>query len=45
MSSKGFSDEITVEDFPIRGHQIYLHIIRTRWLQEDTGKVVFRDWN
>jgi hypothetical protein len=45
LSSKGFFDEITVQDFPIRGHQVYLHITRRRWLNEDTKKVVFRDWN
>ena len=45
LSSKGFFDEITVQDFPIRGHQVYLHITRRRWINEDTGKVVFRDWN
>ena len=45
LSSKGFFDEITVQDFPIRGQQVYLHITRRRWLNEDTGKVVFRDWN
>ena len=45
LSSKGFFDEITVQDFPIRGHQVYLHITRKRWLNENTGQVVFRDWN
>ncbi len=45
LSLKGFFDEITVQDFPIRGHQVYLHITRRRWLNEDTGQVVFRDWN
>ena len=45
LLSKGFFPTITVQDFPIRGHQVYLHITRRRWLQEDTGKVVFRDWN
>ena len=45
LSSKGFFDEITVQDFPIRGHQVYLHITQRRWLNEDTKKVVFRDWN
>ena len=45
LSSNVFFDEITVQDFPIRGHQVYLHIIRRRWLNEDTGKVVYRDWN
>jgi hypothetical protein len=41
LSSKGFFDGITVQDFPIRGHQVYLHITRRRWLNEDTVKVVF----
>jgi hypothetical protein len=45
LSSKGFFDEITVQNFPIRGHQAYLHITRRRWLTEDTGQVVFRVWN
>jgi hypothetical protein len=45
LSSKGFFNEITVQDFPIRGHHVYLHITRRRWLNEDTGQVVFRDWN
>ena len=45
LSSKGFFDQVTVQDFPIRGHQVYLHITRRRWLNEDTGQVVFRDWN
>ena len=45
ISSKGFFPEITVQDFPIRGHRVFLHITRRRWLNEDTGKVVFRDWN
>ena len=30
LSSKGFFDQITVQDFPIRGHQVYLHITRRR---------------
>jgi hypothetical protein len=42
LSSKGFFDVIIVQDFTTRGHQVYLHIIRRRWLNEDTGKVVFR---
>ncbi|MBE0390351.1 transposase family protein [Flavobacterium sp. PL002] len=45
LSSKGFFDEITVQDFPIRGFKVYLHITRRRWLNEDTSKIVFRDWN
>jgi hypothetical protein len=45
LVSKGFFDEITVQDFPIRGFKVLLHITRRRWLNEDTGKVVFRDWD
>ena len=44
LSSKGFLEEITVHDFPIRGHRVYLHITRRRWLNEDSGQVVFREW-
>ncbi|WP_339658137.1 hypothetical protein [Flavobacterium frigidarium] len=40
-SSKGFFNEITFQDFPIRGHQVYLHITRRRWFNEDSGQVVF----
>jgi hypothetical protein len=45
LQSKGFFDSITVQDFPIREHKVYLHIKRRRWLNLTTNKVVFRDWN
>lgn len=45
LQSKGFFDEITVQDFPIRGHQVFLHIKRRRWMNEASGKVVYRDWD
>jgi hypothetical protein len=45
LTSKGFFSEVTIQDFPIRGMQVYLHIKRRRWLNESNGKVVFRDWN
>ena len=44
LSSKGFFPEATVQDFPIRGKNVLLHITRRRWLNENTGKVVTRDW-
>ena len=43
LSSKRFFDEITVQDFPTHEHQVYFHITRRRWLNEDNGLVVFRD--
>ena len=45
LLSKGFFDEVILQDFPMRGHEVYLHIKRRRWLNSDTGKVVYRDWN
>ncbi|MCM4173658.1 transposase [Arenibacter sp. TNZ] len=44
LHSKGFFPEATVQDFPIRGKNVFLHITRRRWLDESTGKVVTRDW-
>jgi hypothetical protein len=44
LSSKGFFAEATIQDFPIRGKNVYLHIMRRRWLNEVTNKVVSRDW-
>lgn len=44
LSSKGFLEEITVKDFPIRGRACYLRVRRRRWLNEELGKVVSRDW-
>lgn len=45
LISKGFIDEVTIRDFPIRGQKVLLHIKRRRWLNEDTGRVVFRNWD
>lgn len=44
LTSKGFYPEATVQDFPIRGKNVFLHITRRRWLNESTGKAVARDW-
>ena len=45
LRSKGFFDEISVRDFPLRGKPCYLKLKRRRWLNVDTGKIVIRDWN
>ncbi len=45
LLSKGFFDEVILQDFPIRGQEVYLHVKRRRWLNQDTGVVVFRDWH
>lgn len=45
LRSKGFFDEVTLQDFPIRGQEVFLHVKRRRWLNLDTSKVVFRNWD
>lgn len=45
LLSKGFFPTIAVQDFPIRGHKVFLHIKRRRCLNTSTNKVVYRDWS
>lgn len=45
LQSKGFFDEATLRDFPLRGKPCFLHLKRRKWLNLDTGKVVFNDWH
>ena len=45
LSSNGFYDEVTIKDFPLRGKACFLKIKRRRWLDNNTGDIVSRDWN
>lgn len=45
LSSKGFYDEIIVQDFPVRGQSAFLHIKRRRWMNHTLNRVVSRDWD
>ncbi|MFO7657902.1 MAG: hypothetical protein R6W78_12630 [Bacteroidales bacterium] len=45
LVSKGFYDQITVQDFPLRGKACYLKVKRRRWMDIETGKIVSRDWD
>lgn len=45
LISHGFHKEITVQDFPLRGKKVFLHIKRRRWLDKTTKQVVQRDWD
>lgn len=44
LVSKGFLDEITIQDFPLRGKFVYLHIKRRRWTNKTTREIIKRDW-
>ena len=45
LISHGFYNEITIQDFPLRGNSVYLHVKRRRWLDKSTREVINRDWN
>jgi hypothetical protein len=45
LESKGYFEEETVRDFPLRGKACFLKIKRRKWLNHDTGKIVYRNWN
>ena len=43
--SKGFHNEITVQDFPLRGKAAFLLVKRRRWRNKTTGEIIERDWH
>lgn len=45
LIAHGFHKAITIQDFPLRGNTVYLHVKRRRWLDKTTKQVVQRDWN
>lgn len=44
LESKGFVPEITVDDYPLRGKIVKLHIKRRRWTDKSSGEILQRDW-
>lgn len=45
LIAHGFHKEITIQDFPLRGKTVYLHIKRRRWLDKSTKQIVQRNWD
>lgn len=44
LVSKGFYEEITIQDFPLRGKKVYLHVKRRRWTEKNAKHIVKRNW-
>ena len=40
--SYGFTEEVTIQDFPIRGKGVYLHLRRRKWLNKVTNQIITR---
>jgi len=43
--SKGFYPNVEVNDFPVRGKRLLLNIRRRRWIDNETGKYIDRDFH
>ena len=44
LISKGFLNEVSIQDFPLRGKLVYLHIKRRRWTDKQSQEIIQRDW-
>ena len=44
MREHGFTDERIIQDFPIRGKAVYLHVRRRRWRDNEDGSVFTYDY-
>ena len=42
--SKGFFEPTVVQDFPIRGKQVFLNVRRRRWIIKPVGQYISRNW-
>jgi len=45
IESKGFYNQETINDFPIRGKRCIYKIRRRKWVVKKTQKIIKRDWN
>lgn len=43
--SKGFYPAVVVNDFPLRGKSLFLHLRRRRWIHKQSGEYYNRDFS
>jgi len=45
LISKGFQEEVEIQDFPLRGKPVYFYVRRRKWTDKQTGKVYSTTWD
>jgi hypothetical protein len=45
LVSYGFTDYSVVQDFPIKGRAVYLHLRRRKWQNPSTGEIITRKFD
>lgn len=43
--SHGYTESRKIQDFPIRGNAVYLHVKRRKWLDVDSGEILSRQYD
>ncbi len=43
--SKGFTDERIIQDFPLRGKAVFLHIRKRKWQERETGHIITNSYD
>ena len=43
--SKGFTEQSIIQDFPLRGKPVFLHIRRRKWLEKSSGRVLTNSYD
>ncbi|MDR2009405.1 MAG: transposase family protein [Bacteroidales bacterium] len=43
--SKGFTSPTTIQDFPLRGKSVYLHVRKRKWFEKETGKEISNSYD
>jgi hypothetical protein len=43
--SHGFTEPVTIQDFPLRGKRVYLIVRRRKWKDTVTGKIYSKTWD
>jgi hypothetical protein len=45
LISHGFDEAVTVQDFPVKGKAVYLHLRKRRWLDVNTNQILSRKFD
>ena len=45
LISYGFTDYSVLQDFPVKGKAVYLHLRRRKWLNKSSGEIITRNWD
>jgi hypothetical protein len=45
LIAHGFTDSVTVQDFPIKGKAVYLYLRRRKWLDVNSNEVLSRKFD